>query len=68
MDDDRICDKHERTEHIVLTCKNHPNLTWSTKNIAPIGARSIFYNLYSKPEMGPECECPLSALVHKCNK
>jgi hypothetical protein len=30
--------------HAVLTCKHHPQLRWSTKNIAPIGARSIFFD------------------------
>jgi len=40
-------------QHIPLRCKNHPNLRWSTKNIAPIGARSIFYSSDS-----PECSCP----------
>lgn len=27
--------------HIPMTCKNHPNLRWSTKNI---GGRSIFFS------------------------
>jgi hypothetical protein len=31
-------------EHIMLTCKNHPNLRWHTKNISYIGARSIFFS------------------------
>lgn len=48
-------------QHIRLYCTNHPELgaNWSTKNIAPIGARSIFwfgpYNLR-------ECNCSGSAL------
>lgn len=42
-------------QHIRLYCIKHPELgaSWSTKNIAPIGARSIFY-------FGPggkECAC-----------
>jgi hypothetical protein len=36
--------------HVILTCKNHPNLRWSCKEIAFIdrigytGARNIFFN------------------------
>lgn len=30
-------------EHILLTCAEHPELRWSTKNIDFIGARSIFF-------------------------
>lgn len=58
----RIVDHAEYGQHIALRCKNHPTKLWSTKNIAPIGCRTIFYNLNSIPEMGPECDCPLSAL------
>lgn len=47
--------------HITLTCKNHPTLLWSTKNIDFIGARSIFV---AGPEYG-ECSCPLRDLVVK---
>jgi hypothetical protein len=50
-------------EHIQLTCVHHPALRWSTKNIAPIGARHIFYNLRGDPNMGLECNCPMSDLV-----
>lgn len=46
-------------QHIALTCKNHPNLRWSTKNIDFIGARSIFY--FSETE--PECDCSGDNLV-----
>lgn len=28
----------------VLTCVNHPNLRWHTKNIGYIGVRSIFFS------------------------
>jgi len=45
--------------HIELTCRNHPNLRWTTKNIDFIGARSIFYGTYDPPE----CNCPLSDLM-----
>lgn len=61
---DSICPKCPPGQHITLTCRNHPQLSWSTKNITCIGARSIFYNLMSYPNMGPECECPLSDLHH----
>lgn len=51
-------------QHIDLTCKNHPELRWSTKNIAPIGCRSLFFNLDCDPAMGfQECACPLADLI-----
>jgi len=46
-------------QHIALTCKNHPDLRWSTKNISYIGARSIFY--FS--EKTPECNCSANLLM-----
>lgn len=46
-------------QHIKLTCKNHPELAWSTKNIDFIGARSIFYVTTDQPE----CSCPGADLV-----
>lgn len=46
-------------QHIALTCKNHRDLRWSTKNIGWIGARSIFYFSETKPE----CSCPSSDLI-----
>jgi hypothetical protein len=46
-------------QHIPLTCRNHPNLSWHTKNIGPIGSRHIFYGTPDEPE----CECPVSALI-----
>jgi hypothetical protein len=70
-DDDRICKNCERG-HIGLTCKNHPNLTWSTKNISHIGARSIFF-FGAKAEDGKdrdrfvaECDCSGRDLIHVC--
>jgi hypothetical protein len=57
MRDNRIVDFAPYGEHIDLTCVHHPSKRWSTKNIAPIGARSIFYNLDMVPGMGPECSC-----------
>lgn len=49
-------------EHVALTCKNHPELRWSTKNIDYIGARNIFFssNWGKKVGDGPnvdECSC-----------
>lgn len=61
--DDRITTLAERHEHIALTCRNHPDKRWSTKNIGHIGARSIFYNLMSVEGMGPECNCSANDLV-----
>lgn len=46
-------------QHIALTCKNHPDLRWSTKNIGFLGARSIFYFSEDKPE----CACDFSTLM-----
>jgi hypothetical protein len=45
-------------QHITLTCINHPDKFWTTKNIGYIGARSIFYH----SPLGEECPCPLSDL------
>lgn len=53
-DDGRIVDTADYGRHIPLRCKNHPDLRWSTKNIAPIGIRSIFYVTRDVPE----CPCP----------
>lgn len=63
MNDDRIVKQVPRGTHITLTCKNHPTLSWSTKNIAPIGCRTIFYNLMDVDGMGRECDCTLSNLI-----
>jgi hypothetical protein len=41
--DDRIDQTVERTDKVMLTCVNHPDLRWMTKNISHIGARSIFF-------------------------
>lgn len=57
MYDDRITTTAEYGAHVALTCRNHPGKRWSTKNIAPLGCRSIFYNLMDEPGMGPECSC-----------
>lgn len=38
-----ISSKVESTDHVSLTCRNHPDLRWMTKNIDYIGARSIFF-------------------------
>lgn len=53
-----ICPWHPYGEHITLRCKNHPEARFSTKNIAPIGARNIFNEKNA-------CACPLS-LYHTC--
>jgi len=52
----------EYGRHIPLTCKNHPEKTWSTKNIDYIGARTLFYNLHNEVGQGQECECSLEDL------
>jgi hypothetical protein len=45
--------------HIALTCRNHPSLRWSTKNIDFIGARSLFFLTPATLE----CPCPASDLI-----
>lgn len=57
MNDGRITKKAPYGRHIALTCKNHPDKRWSTKNIGHIGARTIFYD-----SQGEECSCPASDL------
>ena len=52
-DDGRIVAWAVYGQHIALTCKNHPDLRWSTKNIEYIGARHIFFL-----GKGMECDCP----------
>lgn len=62
MYDDRITKKAPRGQHIALTCRNHPDLRWSTKNISHIGARSIFFDLMGTVRK-PECSCPGGDLI-----
>lgn len=54
--------KYEYGQHIALTCINHTEKRWSTKNIIPIGCRTIYYNLHRVEDMGEECDCPMSCL------
>ena len=60
--DSRLTTKAPHGQQIALTCKNHPDLRWSNKNIAPLGCRKIFFNLMNEP-MGPECDCHFEELV-----
>lgn len=60
MNDKRILDSAEYGEHISLTCVNHRHLRWNTKNIAPIGCRTLFF--FSAMD-DVECDCPLRDLV-----
>ena len=62
--DGRITDAAPYGQHITLTCKNHPDLRWSTKNIDRIGARTIFFDL-DRVCSEPECACPASDLIVK---
>ena len=59
-----ICEKCPYGQHILLTCSNHPNKKWNTKNISHIGARSIFYKGTFDPSMGQECDCDIELLKH----
>jgi hypothetical protein len=47
-------------QHIPLTCRNHPDLFWNTKNINGIGARSIFFNGFVQGIQ--ECDCSMNLL------
>lgn len=59
--------------HVALTCKHHPHLRWSCKEIAFTpgygynGIRNIFYNgKYTGDnsyEHEPECKCPPTDLI-----
>jgi hypothetical protein len=66
MASDRI-DRHQAYGvHIDLTCQNHRDLRWSTKNIAPIGCRSLFWRPALDSNYRPtqdECTCPVSDLI-----
>lgn len=48
---------------IGLTCKNHPELSWNTKNIAPIGCRTLFFNGDRAGRYVRECDCSLRDLI-----
>lgn len=50
--DDRIIETIPYGQHITLTCRKHPDLRWSTKNISHIGARSLFFDGDGRPEFG----------------
>lgn len=52
--------EQEYGAHIALTCRNHPELSWHTKNIDYIGARSIFFSDWGK---ATECDCPVRDLI-----
>ena len=58
----RITTKAPYGQHIALTCKNHPELRWSTKNIDYIGARHIFFDLDHTCK-GFECSCSIKDLI-----
>lgn len=62
----RITPKAPYGQHIKLICKNHPHLSWSTKNIGGSNAdgtlwteRSVFF---SGDGRTPECDCPIRDL------
>jgi hypothetical protein len=63
----RITNNAPYGQHITLTCANHPELRWSTKNIDYIGARSLFYlGAEGEPAMNPttpECPCSIRHLI-----
>ena len=57
LDNNYYIDHTQRDGNMIdLRCKNHPHLSWYTKNISPIGCRKIYSNQYE------ECDCPCSDL------
>lgn len=65
--DDRLTKKKARTDGVMYSCKNHPELRWHGKNIR---GRSLFffgdYQWKKVTEEGiliEECSCPFSDLV-----
>lgn len=66
----RITDKTHYGDMIEITCKNHPGAIWRTKNIAPIGCRSIFWSSADNYRAGYsyECDCPASDLIPVVDK
>ena len=65
FDPDKIVQSAPYGQHIALTCKNHPELRWSTKNIRPIGCRSIFFDDWDTKtnKLLRECSCSLYDLI-----
>ena len=63
----RITTKAPYGQPVILTCKNHPELTWSTKNIGMTvdgrvySSRTIFFNLLGTGQV--ECNCSASELI-----
>jgi len=53
----RLTKKVRYGHHTELRCKNHPDNRYFTKNIAPIGARTIFNNFD-----GYDCSCGAESL------
>lgn len=52
----------------ILTCKNHPDLRWSCKDIAwengrYNGCRNIFYMGNAQDRFTPECKCSTADLI-----
>jgi hypothetical protein len=62
------------TGHISWTCRNHPHLRWSGKNImgrslfyfGPIGYSDFSLPADQRPQYEPECICPASDLILDC--
>lgn len=62
---DTITDKQPYGAMVELTCRNHPDLSWHTKNISPIGCRKTFYDLMHVSATPIECDCSLHDLIPK---
>ncbi len=63
LKDGRIVNWQVYGQHIPLTCKNHPKLRWNTKNIYPIGCRTIFFNCVYQVAGARECDCTARDLI-----
>ena len=69
-----ICEHQSEFGHIALTCRNHTDQRWSTKNIGGrnkdgsiLMGRHLFYG---GDDPRTECKCPgsdLRVVCEKCN-
>lgn len=63
--DSRITTKAPYGQHISLTCANHPELSWSTKNIgnANEDGTGVYFARHIYFDGCTECTCPPSDLI-----
>lgn len=59
-EDGRIVPWAKYGQHIMVTCKNHDDLRWHTKNISCIGMRTVFFQ---DPYEKEECDCSVNDMI-----